>query len=418
MSRANRTRQMAWDVGVPVAVALATVAVFLPALWNGFVWDDLPMFPHNPHYRGLGLTQLRWMWTTFHIREFMPFTWMTYGLDYVLWGVEPFGYHLSNLFLHALSAVAVYFVARRLLRLGMSESAGDPAWMIPLGAGVATLIFAVHPLRAEPVAWVAARGSILGGLFFVLTTLAYLAAVARPGGPRRGPFLASLGFFVLALLSRSTTIIVPIVLLVLDVYPLRRLGGGPGRWVGPPVRHVLWEKVPFMVLAAAMVPLALLARYEAGPMMGQRLGDVHVGAATAVLAIAFYLVKTLVPAALSPLYERPPHLDPLTWPSLASGAGVVVITALLLALRRRWPAGLASWLCYLAILGPTLGLIPFGLQLAADRYTPTWPASAGPCWWVPAWWPGVGHGAGERSPRRCGRSPSASRSASSGGSPY
>jgi hypothetical protein len=124
-----------------------------------------------------------------------------------------------------------------------------------------------------------------------------------------------------------------------------------------------------MVLAAAIVPLALLARYEAGPMMGQRLGDVHVGAATAALAIVFYLVKTLVPAGLSPLYERPPHLDPLTWPFLASGAGVVAITALLLALRRRWPAGLASWLCYLAILGPTLGLVPFRLQLAADRYT-------------------------------------------------
>jgi hypothetical protein len=105
---------MAWDVGVPLAVALTTVAVFLPALWNDFVWDDLPMFPRNPHYRGLGWTQLRWMWTTFHIREFMPFTWMTYGLDYVLWGLEPFGYHLSNLFLHALSAVAVYFLARRL----------------------------------------------------------------------------------------------------------------------------------------------------------------------------------------------------------------------------------------------------------------------------------------------------------------
>jgi tetratricopeptide (TPR) repeat protein len=354
---------------VPALVVLVTAIAFLPALRNQFVsWDDLYMFPENPHYRGLGWTQLAWMWTTFHIYEFMPFTWMTYGADYLVWGLDPFGYHLTNLLLHVTTTVAVYGLVAHLLRLGAWSARTLQGNSVPLAAGLATLLFAVHPLRAEPVAWVSARGSILGGLFLVLTTLAYLRA-CHGARLRRGWYAGAVGLFALALLSRSTSVMLPVVLATLDVYPLRRLGGGPGRWFGCAVRHVWLEKVPYVVLALPVLPLALGARFQGKPAVMPSLDDLFAGIAVAGHGLAFYLKKTLLLGAFSPLYERPPQLSPWQWRFIASAAAVLAISVALVALRRRWPAGLAAWVSYIAILLPTLGILRFGLQMAADRYT-------------------------------------------------
>src|SRR5438105_1828923 len=121
--------------GVPALVALATFIVFLPALRNGFVaWDDDKNFLTNPDYRGLGLSQLHWMWTTFHLGHYVPLSWMTLGLDYELWGMDPIGYHLTSQLLHAANAVLVYFLARRLL--SSSLDAGLRSTTITFAAAV------------------------------------------------------------------------------------------------------------------------------------------------------------------------------------------------------------------------------------------------------------------------------------------
>ncbi len=306
---------------LPVLIVLVTCIVFAPAVRNEFVtWDDMQMFPGNSHYRGLGWTQLAWMWTTFHVFEFMPLTWMTYGADYLLWGLKPFGYHLTNLILHILTTLAVYVLAVRLYTLGRSRVRETPAARFHLAAGLAALLFAVHPLRAEPVAWVSARGTILGGFFLILSTTAYLRACDQPDGARgRLAWLAgSVGLFVLALLSRSTSLMLPVVLVALDVYPLRRLGSGAGRWLGSQVRHVWLEKLPFVVLSMAVIPFALLARYDRGPVVAHA-HDLMVGTAAALFGIVFYLKKTFLLGSFSPLYERPPDFDPLGWPFMLSG---------------------------------------------------------------------------------------------------
>ena len=390
---AGRAAWIRWLV--PAATVAVTWVVFWPTLRNGFVsWDDLQMFPANPGYQGLGWAQLRWMWTTFHYHEYMPLTWMTYGTDYVLWGLDPAGYHLTNLLLHTVAVLAVYLLGRRLLVLGgVASKAGEPA-ILAVAPGVGTLLFAIHPLRAEPVAWVSARGSILGGLLLVLTTLAYVKAVDRPAGSRarRGWLTASVGLFGLALLSRLTSVMLPMVLAVLDVYPLRRLGGGPGRWLGPEARSVWREKVPFLGVALAGVPVAFLARRLSGGLtVSQALSQLADGVAVSGYGLLFYLRKTLVPRGLSPLYERPAELNPWDWPLVVSVLGVAIITGLLVAVRRRWPAGLTAWVCYVALLLPTLGLVPFGLQLVADRYSYagclgwTWLIGAGWAMWWGAW---------------------------------
>src|SRR5256712_5242962 len=211
----------------PSLVALVTLAAFLPTLHNQFVnWDDDVNFLDNPHYRGLGWSQLRWMWTTFHMAHYIPLTWLTLGMDYLLWGMIPGGYHLPRLLLHPTSAVVFFFLARRFLPLALPRASGR-GHALTVSAGFAALVFAIHPLRVESVAWATERRDVLSGLFYLLTLLTYLRACERGARGRRSYWL-SVALFGCALLSKSMAVSLPVVLLILEVYPLRRLGGSPG----------------------------------------------------------------------------------------------------------------------------------------------------------------------------------------------
>src|SRR3989454_383417 len=242
----------------PLLVALLTLTAFLPTLQNQFVsWDDDKNFLENPHYRGLGWTHLRWMWTT-HLGHYIPLTWMTLGLDYLLWGMNPLGYHLTNLLLHAANAVVFFFVVRRLLTRAL-PGPSERGHALAVAAGVAALVFAIHPLRVESVAWATERRDVLSGLFYLLTILVYLRDRER-GERGRGWYWLSVAVFVCALLSKSMVVNLPVVLMILDVYPLRRLGGAVGWW-SERARRVYVEKIPFVLLAAAasaVVPIAQL----------------------------------------------------------------------------------------------------------------------------------------------------------------
>src|SRR2546425_17467 len=163
---------------VPLLVVLCTLAAFLPTLQNHFVnWDDDKNFLDNHHYRGLTWQQLSWMWTT-HLGHYIPLTWMTLGMDYLLWGMNPVGYHLTSLLLHATSAVVVFFLARRFLTLALPRASGR-GHALTVSAGFAALVFAIHPLRVESVAWATERRDVLSGLFYLLTLLTYLRACER-----------------------------------------------------------------------------------------------------------------------------------------------------------------------------------------------------------------------------------------------
>src|SRR5256884_6045618 len=145
----------------PLLVALFTLAAFLPTLQNQFVaWDDDENFLENFHYRGLGLTHLRWMWTTFHLGHYTPLTWMTLGMDYLLWGMHPLGYHLTSLLLHTTTAILFYFLALRMLTVAL-PSPVEEGHALAVSAAFAALLFAIHPLRVESVAWVTERRDVL-----------------------------------------------------------------------------------------------------------------------------------------------------------------------------------------------------------------------------------------------------------------
>src|SRR3989449_2959437 len=298
VTRALTQRWVYWLV--PVLVALVTFAAFLPAFHNQFVnWDGDKNFLDIPYFRGLGWSQLRWMWTT-HLGHYIPLTWMTLGLDYLLWGMNPFGYHLTSLLLHAANAVVFFFVVRRILTRAL-PSRSERGHALAVAAGFAALVFAIHPLRVESVAWVTERRDVLSGLFYLVAILLYLRACE--GGARgRGWYWLSVGVFVCALLSKSMVVNLPVVLLILDVYPLRRLGGFVGWW-SDPARRIYVEKIPFVLLAAAASAIAVMAQ-----------SSVHAAASLAQLSLpgrlvvsayglSFYLWKMVVPVNLSPVYE-------------------------------------------------------------------------------------------------------------------
>jgi len=350
---------------LPIAIALVAFGAFAPALWSGFVeWDDDYNFLSNPHYRGLGWRQLVWMLTTAWSGHWAPLTWLTLSLDWTVWGMKPFGYHLTSLVIHAVNTAIFFVVAGRLLARALP---GLTLTGTRAGAAVAALAFAIHPLRVESVVWVTERRDIVSGLFYLLTVLAYLRAAEGDTVRRRRWLALSVATFVLAMLSKAIVMSLPLVLLVLDVYPLRRL---PGRWTDATVariRPILLEKVPYALVALAGASTAAsLATQFTG------VAEYPLWARPAVFGydLAFYLWKTVVPYDLSPLYELPGHWDPRD-PRLLLGLLLSVsVTIALLAWRRRWPAGLAVWSVYVVTLAPVSGLVVHtGPQIAADRYT-------------------------------------------------
>src|SRR5438132_3823042 len=367
MSRKNRSRRLELQHAViPLVIAFSTFAAFLPALQNQFVsWDDDKNFLENPHYRGLSWTHLHWMWTT-HLGHYIPLTLMTLGLDYLLWGMNPVGYHLTNLLLHAANAVVFFFVVRRVLTRSL-PSPSERGYALAVSAGFAALVFAIHPLRVESVAWVTERRDVLSGLFYLVAILLYLRA-CEGGAPGRGWYWLSVAVFVLALLSKSMVVNLPVVFLILDVYPLRRLGGAFGWW-SERARRVYVEKIPFVLLAAAASAIALWAQLSHNTMVSVVQLSALGRLAVSVYGVSFYLWKTVAPVNLSPLYELPPTVNPWAPPIIVSYGVVAAMTALVLALRRREPGLPAAWLAYVVVLLPVLGIFQSGPQIAADRYT-------------------------------------------------
>lgn len=379
------------DVVVAVVLAAITLAVFAPALGHGWLdYDDDQNFLTNTSYRGLGPAQLRWMASGVIMGHWTPVTWLTHGLDYVLWGMHPGGYHLGNVLLHAANGALFFVLAGRLLALALPGTAAVP---LRLGAAAAALLFALHPLRAESVAWITERRDVLAALFYLLATLAWLRAAEDEAARRRRWYLASLGLFALGLLSKSMIVSLPLALLVLDVYPLRRLDLRD--WRGPGARRVLLEKVPYLAMAAATIVITSLTMRASVRVTPLDLYPPLARLAMAAHSLVFYPWKTVAPTDLAPMYELPARVSLLDARFLVATLAAAAITVALFVVRRHWPAGLAIWTVYALTLAPVAGLVHAGPQLAADRFS--YLPSLGLCLLLGA---GVAIGAARTGPAR------------------
>ena len=375
-------RKAAWTRWlIPPALAVVVALVFLPSVQNDFVnWDDDRNIVKNPRFGGFSGEQLRWMFTTFHMGHYQPLSWLSLNLDHHLWGMNAGGFHLTSMLLHVANTLLLFWVARRLLWLGYGDwpsalrprleerSESGPRPPIHICAGVAALLFALHPLRVESVAWATERRDVLSASFFLLAVLAYLRA-AQASRPRVKWLAAAFAMQVLSLFSKAIAVMLPAVLLALDVYPLRRLGGGKGRWLGPAVRRVWLEKIPFVLLSCVFAGLALSAQECTGALIRSVRYDVWTRAAVAGYGTVFYLTKTAMPFDLSCLYEMRVGLNPFGAGYLLSAGIALAITVFLLADRRRRPACLVAWVCYLVLIAPVSGIAQSGPQITADRYT-------------------------------------------------
>jgi len=333
---------------VPVVcgvLVLAVALVFGQTLGFDFVdFDDNEYVVKNEHViEGLSVEGLIWAFTTDHAGNWHPLTWLSHQLDCQLYGLNPRGHHLTNLLLHAASAVLLFLVLRRMT---------GHLWPSAFAAAV----FAVHPLRAESVAWVAERKDLLSGLFFMLTLWAYAEYVLRPFSRFR--YVVVVLLFALGLMAKPMLVTLPLVLLLLDYWPLGRTQNRGWR---------LWtEKIPLFALSAAscvITPLAqgaAVARLEFASPVSR--------VANALVSYVAYVVQFVYPAGLAAYYPHPRDPWP-AWRVLGSALLLGGICAAAWFWRKKRPYFPVGWFWYMGMLVPVIGLVQVGAQAMADRYT-------------------------------------------------
>lgn len=337
------------------AALLAAVITFLsyiPALDNGFInWDDTSYY-HTEEIRRLDLNFLKWAFSSVS-SNWHPLTVISHGLGYAAWGLNPFGHHLVNVILHSINTFLVALLAYKLIRIRLED--GQHAVFAAL---ITALLFGIHPVHVESVAWISERKDVLGTLFFLLSISSYLSYAAG----RRSGYVFSVCFLILSLLSKPMAVSMPFVLLILDYYPLQRVRSlGLGR--------IIAEKAPFIVPGILVSLLTIWAQSKVGAFQMFEATPLSVRSLVAVRAYIFYLYKMVLPIDLAPYYPYPSGVSILSFEYLGYVflfSAISIVCALSL---RKTGLFAAAWLYYAVTLFPMIGIIQVGGQAAADRYT-------------------------------------------------
>jgi tetratricopeptide (TPR) repeat protein len=337
-----------WQVpAICLVLAAITFAVFGQTAGFEFVNfdDNVYVYENAKVTGGLNMKSLAWVFTHADCTFYHPLTMLSLMADYQLHGLHAGGYHLTNVLLHTASVILLFLVLRQMT---------GALWRSAFVAAV----FAIHPLRVESVAWVTERKDVLSGFFFMLTLGAYVLHVRKPDSPARSLVVAAA--FVLALLSKSSVVTLPFVLLLLDYWPLRRFEQSRK------LSGLILEKIPLLALAAAACATTVLVAGklvtpEVHFSMPLRLGN-------ALVYYATYLRQMVWPEGLAVAYPDPHHGLP-PWEMALGGALLAGVSAVAWAERRRRPWLLVGWLWYLGMLTPMIGIVPVGAFAQADRFT-------------------------------------------------
>ena len=349
-------------------LALTTIALYNSVTRAPFLnFDDQVYVTDNPQVRaGLTWNTVVWAFRTPKAFDWHPITWLSYALDWQIFGLDPAGYHTINILLHAANAVLLFLLL---------EGATGLAWR----SLAVSALFALHPINVESVAWISERKTVLSMLFFLLALAAYGWYTRRP---RIGRYLVVTLAYVLGLMSKAQVITFPFALLLLDYWPLGRLAPHPARphevggepavaAAGPSFWKLIGEKVPWFALSAVSAVITLKTggaafNYMVLTDLTRSKLSLWLRLGNAALSYVKYLEKAFWPVNLAIVY---PHLGPgISIPgAVLSAFAIIAVSILALIFRRRRPF-LVGWFWFLGTLVPMIGLVDIGVHAMADRY--------------------------------------------------
>ncbi|HEY3744027.1 MAG TPA: tetratricopeptide repeat protein [Bryobacteraceae bacterium] len=319
-----------------------TALAYLPVRQFDFVnFDDPDYVVNNLHVlKGLTLDSIVWALTSFDAANWFPLTRLSELVDVQFLGVQPGSHHEMNVLYHAIAVVCLFaFLFRG------TKSLWPAAWV--------ALMFGIHPLHIESVAWVSERKDVLCALFFFLTLYLYVRYAAQPSV---GRYVSTIVAFALALLSKPMAVTLPVVLVLLDYWPLRR-----------PWKEYWLEKLPFAALAAVAGGITLWSQQAAGAVRTFSTFPLELRIENAIVSYVFYALQFLWPANLAVFYPYPTGIPAWQW--ILSLALLLAVSVAVFRYRTQQPYLLAGWTWYLVTLLPVIGLVQVGAQARADRYT-------------------------------------------------
>ncbi len=357
------------------SVSFLTFIVYAASLKNDFVlWDDNRYVYENPYIRSFDLNFIKWTFFDFYASNWHPLTWISHAGDYALWGLNPLGHHLTNNILHTLNTFLVVLLVFRLMSASRmkTHTVRDASFLNDTGmliAGAFTgLLFGLHPVHVESVAWVAERKDVLCAFFFLLSLnryAGYMLSGTSNGGSApqflHAGYLVTIVFFTLALLSKPMAVSLPFILLLLDWHPFERIQSL--KTFGT----CLIEKIPFILLSMLSAVLTVWAQRNVIDEMA--FIPVSERALVALQSLIRYLWNMIFPVNLMPFYPYPEDISLLSPEFIVPLVLVAGITAACFVAARRWKLWFASWSYYVIVLIPVLGIIQVGGQSMADRYT-------------------------------------------------
>ncbi len=364
MQNLSRIRRIQF---ICVGLAAITFAAYSPILKNEFItYDDGSYIAENPAVlSGLNWTSIQWAFNVGYSGNWHPLTWVSHMTDVALFGVNPSVHHLMNLLLHIANSVLVFLVFQRMTKI---------VWP----SAFVAIVFALHPLHVQSVAWAAERKDVLSMLFWLLTMWSYVRYVERPKTAR---YLLALLFFALGLMTKPMLVSLPIVLLLIDFWPLRRtkLTGGTKEqdpkkrgttktisgWM--PLGSLLKEKLPFVGLAIVSSVITFLAQREGGAVAGTGVLSLGLRITNALISYLAYIGKTFWPSNLAFFYPHPAEHLPL-WQAVLAALILIGVSVGAVMIAKRRPYIPFGWFWYLVTLVPVIGIVQVGLQAMADRY--------------------------------------------------
>lgn len=348
------------DVIACLLLAAGTLLTYTGTFRNGFVgFDDNSYVTDNPYVlQGLSPAGIVYAFTTFQTGNWIPLTWLSLELDATLFGTRAAGFHATSLVLHITNVLLLFVLLRRLT---------EAFWR----SAVVAALFAVHPLHVESVAWIAERKDVLSMFWFLVMLLAYERYARRLDWAR---YLGVTAAFALGLLSKSMLVTAPVLLLLLDYWPLRRIlyeqpqDEPASRYPPQSMQALLREKLPLLALSLVCGLVTIAAQRDSSAMTGLGSLPLEIRMGNAVVAYAWYVVKTFVPTGLCVVYAHP--LMHLNWVAVAGSAlFLFAVTVLIVQASAARPWLLWGWLWFFVSLLPVIGLLQVGVQAYADRYT-------------------------------------------------